>query len=157
MREPPCDSNGFYAEHAQLLARSFARFVGQELLSPKIDDPTEYARQLFEAPYVVLSHGTQPDPIFNYANRTAMELFELDWAAITCLPSRESAEPMNRSERERLLAAVAEHKFIDDYAGVRISSTGKRFYIPQATVWNLVDAEGAYQGQAATFATWDFL
>jgi hypothetical protein len=44
--------------------------------------------------------------------------------------------------------------FVDDYAGVRISRTGKRFRIEQAIVWNVVDAEGKDHGQAATFAHW---
>jgi hypothetical protein len=44
--------------------------------------------------------------------------------------------------------------FIDDYSGVRVSSTGRRFLIERATVWNLVDARGAYRGQAAAFSDW---
>jgi hypothetical protein len=32
--------------------------------------------------------------------------------------------------------------FIDDYAGVRIARTGRRFLIQRATVWNLTDDQG---------------
>ena len=47
--------------------------------------------------------------------------------------------------------------YVDDYRGIRISSTGERFEIQQAIVWNLIDAAGQYQGQAATFHHWNFL
>ena len=53
-----------------------------------------------------------------------------------------------------LLARVAAHGYIDDYAGVRVSRTGRRFGIEGATVWNLIDGEGRHQGQAATCAVW---
>ena len=43
-----------------------------------------------------------------------------------------------REERARLLETVARRGFIDDYSGVRISKTGRRFRIIRATVWNLL-------------------
>lgn len=100
---------------------------------------------------------TEPDPLFNDANLTAQRLFEMTWAQITAMPSRLSAEPLSREERARLLAAVAERGFIEDYRGVRVSSTGRRFMIEQATVWNLTDAKDCPAGQAATFAAWILL
>ena len=47
--------------------------------------------------------------------------------------------------------------FIDDYTGVRISASGRRFRIDKAVVWNLVDQEGLYRGQAACFDAWVFI
>jgi hypothetical protein len=52
---------------------------------------------------------------------------------------------------------VTANGFINDYQGVRISKTGKRFQIRNAIVWNLTDSAGIYQGQAACFADWEFL
>ena len=46
--------------------------------------------------------------------------------------------------------------YIDDYAGVRVSRTGRRFRIQGATVWNLTGGQGRHLGQAATFAHWSF-
>lgn len=152
----PSPENGFLAEHVQLLLRSFAELTGGRLL-PEASDGAETARMLYEAPFVVLSHGAQPDPIFNYGNLAAQKLFELDWHELTRLPSRFSAEQPNRDERERLLRRVSEHGFIDDYRGIRISKSGRRFEIRQAVVWNLIDARGRKLGQAATFAEWTFL
>lgn len=157
MSEIPNAANDYLSSHVRLLADSYRRFVGGTLIDHSDAATSEFAKQMFEAPFVVLSHGTEADPIFNYANQTAMELFEMDWPTITALPSRQSAEPMNRAERERLLAAVTKQNFIDDYSGVRISSTGRRFFIPKAIVWNLVNDRGERRGQAATFSQWQYL
>ena len=81
----------------------------------------------------------------------------MSWAELTRTPSRLTAEAPNREERARLLAAVTAQGFIDDYSGIRISKTGRRFRIQQATVWNLLDDQGHYCGQAACFSQWHFL
>lgn len=138
---------------AALILESHARVVGKPLLSVH-GSALEQAQALYRAPLVVLSHGLGQDPVFNYGNALAQQLFELDLAGLLALPSRLSAEPVNQAERQRLLDAVSTRGFIDDYAGVRISSSGKRFRIVNATVWNLIDAAGERRGQAACFATW---
>ena len=91
---------------------------------------------------------------FNYGNAAALRLFEMTWAEFTALPSRLSAEPTHRDERARLLDTVARQGFIDDYRGIRISKSGARFTIEQATVWNVIDDSGTLVGQAATFSAW---
>ena len=93
----------------------------------------------------------------NYGNAAALALWEMSWAELTRTPSRLTAEAPNRGERARLLAAVTARGFIDDYSGIRISKTGRRFRIAQATVWNLLDEHGIYCGQAAMFSHWEFL
>jgi hypothetical protein len=81
----------------------------------------------------------------------------MSWEELTQTPSRFTAEAPNREERARLLKAVTERGFIDDYSGVRISKTGKRFRIDRATVWNLITEDGKPCGQAAMFDQWKFL
>ena len=93
----------------------------------------------------------------NYGNASALALWEMPWAELTRTPSRLTAEATNREERARLLAAVTARGFIDDYSGIRISKTGRRFRIAQATVWNLVMPDGKPCGQAAMFSHWEFL
>ena len=152
--EPPTPTTAL-AALARLIVDSHRRVLGRPLLDaePAADD--RLLRALWQAPQAVVAHGVQADPVFCYGNRMALALFELDFAAFTTLPSRLSAEPLAREERAALLERVSRFGFIDDYAGVRISSTGKRFRIRRATVWNLVDADGAYRGQAATFSAWE--
>lgn len=129
---------------------SYRRLLGEPLVAPA-PDPVE---ALWAAPLAIVAHGTEPDPVFFFGNRTALSLFEMDFAAFTQLPSRLSAEPLLREERARLLERVAREGFMTDYAGVRISSSGHRFRISSATVWNLADDAGHPAGQAAAFASW---
>ncbi|MEW6038159.1 MAG: MEKHLA domain-containing protein [Pseudomonadota bacterium] len=152
----PSEDNEFLAAHIAVLRRSFRRFTGRELAPARMTDP-EAARYLFQAPLALLSHDTAPDPIFDYANETAMGLFGMSWEEITALPSRLSAEAGNREEREALLAIVSAQGYIDDYSGVRISRQGRRFRIENAVVWNLIDDLGAPCGQAAMFEHWQWL
>lgn len=140
--------------HTQLLLNSYQHWLQEELF-PRTKSPVDQAKALFTAPFVVVSHGTQNDPILNYGNRIALELWEMDIETLLQTPSRMTAEPMHRDERAELLKRTSDNGYVDDYQGIRISSSGKRFRIDQAIVWNLRDASGAYAGQAATFATWE--
>ncbi len=72
-------------------------------------------------------------------------------------PSRLTAEPVDRPERERMLEAARVRGYFDGYRGVRITSEGKRFFVEQALIWAVLDASGDRVGQAATFAQWRFL
>jgi hypothetical protein len=141
------------AAHTELLLDHYRRWFGADLVARGAGE----AAALMAADFVVLSHGTEADPVFNYGNAAAQALFEMDWDALTALPSRCSAEPLHRAERERFLKAVAERGCADNYGGVRVSASGKRFRITGARVWNLLDAGGATVGQAAMFVDWDAL
>ena len=152
----PARENGYHQEHAILVLSSFARWTGRALLA-NAPAPAEQAAGLFHAPFAVVSHDTQRDPIFNYGNRTALELFGYSWAEFTALPSRLSAEPLHRDERARLLELVSLQGCYMDYRGVRIGRSGRRFRIEGAAVWNLLDEHGAPYGQAAMFDSWVFL
>jgi len=130
-----------------LIASSFIRLLGRPLVAPSDD----VGVALWNAPDAIVAHGIEDDPIFFFGNRAALAAFETDVDNFTSLPSRLSAEAPLREERQMLLDRVSQDGFIDDYAGLRISSTGRRFRIERAIVWNIVDAEGIRRGQAATF------
>lgn len=152
--DEPCAANGFLSGHAALLATSYLHATGRPLIDPQVP-AADAGRWLYDASFAVLSHGLGADPLFTYGNRCALGVFELSWQQLIALPSRLSAEPVNQAERARLLARVRDQGFIDDYAGVRISRTGRRFLIRDATVWNLATESGDYCGQAARFDRWD--
>lgn len=139
--------------HSQILCRSFQHWTGKSLIET-IDDPLTLSESLFKAPFVIVSHGTQADPIFNYGNLKALELWQMDWEQFTSLPSRYSVESTEISEREALLKKVQTQGFSSDYRGVRISSKGDRFFIENAIIWNLLDEENQLCGQAASFTRW---
>ena len=142
--------------HTECLARSLRRWTGIELM-PGVSDPSELSRCVFDAPFVLVSHGTEADPVLNYGNRSALKLWDTTWEALTRMPSRQTAEAPNREERARLLERVTRDGFIADYSGVRIGTTGRRFRIARATVWNLLTPAGEPCGQAAMFSEWTFL
>ena len=142
--------------HVGYLLRSFQRLVGQALL-PTHDDPARDAQQLFDAPFVVLSHGIEADPILNYGNALALQLWEMTAAQFCATPSRITAEPMLRDDRQYTLDTVARQGYITNYAGIRVSSSGRRFLIENVVLWNVTDDDGNPIGQAASFDHWTFL
>lgn len=117
------DINPTLREHVLRLLRSFKHWTGRDLL-PASGSDSDLVQRFFEAPLVVISHGTEDDPILNYGNKAA------------------------------LLAEVTKKGFIDHYRGIRISRTGRRFSINGATVWNILDEQSRYAGQAAAFERW---
>lgn len=141
---------------SQILLDSYEQLLGYPLLE-RTGTALEQAKELFFAPFVLASHGTEPDPILNYGNQAALALWEMTWEEFTRTPSRLTAEPINQEKREQMLIKSLQQGFITNYQGVRISKTGKRFQIEQVTVWNLRDSQGKYCGQAATFSHWYFL
>ncbi|TLS76885.1 MEKHLA domain-containing protein [Mariprofundus erugo] len=149
----PDDSSGFLWQHVRLISDSLCHWRGEGLNSAGLDD-VAFARAVYEAPFALLSHGTGADPLFNYANRAAQQRFAMGWSQIIGLPSRYSAEPLARAERDALLQRVSAHGYIDDYSGIRIAAGGQRFRIEQALVWNLLDRHGRDCGQAAMFSHW---
>lgn len=151
--DSPAELPPGWITHTQRLLDSYRRLLGHDLI-PRTGDPFGDAWALFTAPRVVVSHGTQSDPVLNYGNRTALNLWEMTVEQFTRTPSRYTAEPMHRDERARLLARTTADGYVDDYQGIRIASSGKRFRIEQAIVWNLTDEDGHPYGQAATFDRW---
>lgn len=140
--------------HSQRLLNSYQYWLGKPLLAVK-GTPEEIAQTLFEAPFVVVSHGTADNPIFNYANRQALKQWEMNWDEFTQTPSRASVEPGERDqERQGLLAKVNTQGYVEGYQGIRVLKTGKRFKIADVTIWNVLDELQEFCGQAATYQQW---
>jgi hypothetical protein len=143
-------------EWSQLLLDSYRHWIGHDLIK-RTADAKQQACTLFEASVVVVSHGVEPAPILNYGNQTALDLWELPWEQFIQTPSRLTAEPDDRAEREQMLMQARAKGYSDGYRGVRISSTGRRFLVEQAVIWNVIDPAGHRIGQAATFSQWSYL
>lgn len=137
-------------DRIQLINSSFERLTGRTLVEPGVD----IAAALWKAPRVILAHGTEADPLFFYGNEMALQLFEVTAEELQRMPSRLSADALQREARAKLMEQVTQDGFIENYSGVRISATGKRFRIEQAVIWNLLDERGRVHGQAATFDRW---
>lgn len=142
--------------HSAALLDSYRNLTGRDL-TPRGGGAAEEAERLLAAPFVVVSHGSETDPILNYGNRVAMTLWEMTPLELISTPSRLTAESTHREAREKLLRQTARDGFVTGYEGVRITATGRRFRISNVTIWNVADPSGCATGQAATFARWTFL
>ena len=136
-----------------LILESYERLLERPLIT-RTSETLSDARALYAAPFAVLSHGTDADPILNYANRTALTLWETTIEVLTATPSRLTAEPMAREAREKVMGEVTRIGFVTGYSGVRIAATGRRFRIENVTIFNLANPDGTFAGQAATFDRW---
>lgn len=139
------------------LTNSFARWLKRPLLAESPAGPLALTQALYELDAVLVSHGTQADPVFWFANRAAQRLWDMDWKTFTAIPSRLSAEPDEQSARAQLLSRASRDGFIADYTGVRVSSKGQRFRIRDVVLWNIRDDHDQPAGQAALFTQWDLL
>ena len=133
-----------------VLTGSYARLVGSPL-APEGADATWLYR---EAPFIVLAHGTDPDPNFIYANKAAQACFGYSLEEFLGLPSRLSAEPADQAKRQKLLDQVALNGFFAGYSGFRVAMSGRRFRIDDGVIWELFGGDGAVRGQAASFGNW---
>ena len=141
---PPHADPALYA----LIAESYLRLTGTPLAPPGCGADWLYR----EAPFALLAHDAGADPRFIYANLAAQTCFEYSSSELIGLPSRLSAVPADRAERQRLLDAVRRDGLVRGYRGLRIAKSGRRFWIEDGIIWQLTDEQGGACGQAALFA-----
>lgn len=150
----PGAENHYHQAHVELLLASYQRLLHKPLLLAR---DQSLGQQVYQAGFALLSHNTDADPLFNYANRTALELFEFSWSELIGLPSRYSVEADNQQKRQQLLDQVGERGYMEQYSGVRIAKSGRRFFINNVVLWNVYDDQGTHHGLAACFDDWAFL
>ncbi|MGH1351781.1 MAG: MEKHLA domain-containing protein [Methyloligellaceae bacterium] len=128
---------------------SYLQLSGSPILETSCPDLPE---ALYNAKFILIAHGTEVDPIFNFANLEAQKLWEMDWNEFTRMPSRLSAPENLRAGRQKLLDQASSGNIITGFNGVRVSRTGKLFEIRDVTLWNVFDSENQPAGQAAKFS-----
>lgn len=96
----------------------------------------------------IASHDNSSEPLFNYANRAALNLFKMTSKEMIGLPSRASALKVDQDERSFILEQVMKYGFVEHYHGKRVASDKSIVHIQDATIWNLLDREKKYYGQA---------
>jgi PAS domain-containing protein len=144
--------------HVRRILTSYRHWFGHDLIPGALGLSADaMAEAAYHAPRTLLSHGKQTDPVLNYGNAATLALWGYSWDELTATPSRLTAEPMERSERQRFLEQVRTQGHVADYRGIRIAKNGQRFWIEQAAVWNVLDEHGEHIGQAASFDTWKLI
>jgi hypothetical protein len=139
-------------QHISIIVESYRKHFDDDLIGVQ-NDP-EITHKVETAPFPILSHTNAPDPIFNYGNQKALEIFEYSWEEFIKLPSRLSAEVGLQDERARVMREVRENGFTANYKGIRVSKSGRRFEILRAAIWNVEDESGIFIGQAAALFDW---
>ena len=152
----PSSENSFLKDYIHIITKNLKELANINIVDSCLS-LEEQAKQIFNAGYILLAHNGTDDPIFNYANQTALELFEMPWDEFIGMPSKYSAESDERSKREEFLAEVKEKGYSNNYSGIRISKSGKRFEIKNVILWNVYDSEGKRIGQAAMFDEYNYI
>ncbi|WP_419901748.1 MEKHLA domain-containing protein [Kiloniella sp.] len=152
----------FHQQHAKRLVESFKLVTGGDLINipetPSLEPGSKsLAQQLFDASFVVVSHNGGSDPKLNYGNQVALDLWEMSWDDFIGTPSRQTAEVEYREDRAAMLEQARVKGYIDDYEGIRISSSGRRFKIESTIIWAVPAIGNDREGQAATFSKWRYL
>ncbi|NQS85537.1 MEKHLA domain-containing protein [Pantoea allii] len=134
----------------QRIDERYRALTGRGLYCP--DEHVDRYLWLHEhAPYSILAHSSEADPVFVYANRCALSCFKYSLEEMLQLPSRLSAGPSDREARQHLLDIVKRDGIATGYSGPRVDKQGKSFIIYEGEVWQSDrDAEAGW-GQAALF------
>ena len=109
-------TNPVVIEWTQRLLDSYRHWTSRDLIE-RIGEADVQAHRLFHSPFVVVSHGAEADPLLNYGNQVALDLWAMPWGQLVQTPSRLTAEPVNRAEREGMLAQAKSQGYFDRYRG----------------------------------------
>ncbi|MEW5301954.1 MAG: hypothetical protein WDW38_008578 [Sanguina aurantia] len=137
------------------VCQSYWKATGKRLMEDV--EMETLATDIFKAPFALLVHDKfqegVTDPKFTYGNKAALSLWDANWDQLVGMESRKSApdEVATQADRNKLLEQAATKGVIMNYGGARVSVTGKKFKIRNVTLFNVVDAAGVLQGQAAVF------
>jgi len=104
--------------------------------------------------YVLITHGTQADPIYNFGNVACLTAFHRAYDDLITMPSRLCVVHKSQDEvlRNELMTKVTNDGFVEGaYRGYRIRGDGKFIKLTNAVVWNCYGDDGVYIGQAALF------
>ena len=142
-------------EHVRNILNSFQRLTGRFIIDRK--NAKKDFLEIENGDFILVSHNCLKDPILNYGNQFALRLWEMNWNEFIKTPSKKTAEPDLRENRSKMLNIVSKQGYFDQYEGIRVSSTGKRFKIKNAIIWNVSDDKGNFIGQAAYFNSIEYL
>lgn len=143
--------------HVSLLDRSLKRLTGRGLYERMKVQPSSpkgiYNTVCLNERFVLISHGTEANPIYNFGNVAALQAFMRSWHDLM-IPSAESVVLRSQDEtlRNELMQKVTDHGFVEGASGIRVRGDGKFIKLVDAVVWNCYDDDNStYIGQAAFF------
>lgn len=134
-----------------LLDNTYRHWTGERLPCALIDPHSRAAWIHQEAPYSLVFHNNDDDPVFTYGNDCALRCFKYSREVFCGMPSRFSASRVDREARQALLKVVTTRGMASGYTGYRVDRHGQPFMIYDGLVWEVLDETGTRLGQAALF------
>jgi hypothetical protein len=147
----PAPANHYHREHVLMMLENLNRWTDYDLIKEYGFSVETVGEQVFHADFYLLSHDHAADPVLNYGNQQVLDRWEVSWAELTRMYSKDTAKPVDRAARSTIMEQVKVKNYINGYNSVRVSKTGKEFQILDGTVWNLLTNDGTPCGQAAWF------
>eukprot|EP00271_Cylindrocystis_brebissonii_P002248 TRINITY_DN12699_c0_g1_i1.p1 TRINITY_DN12699_c0_g1~~TRINITY_DN12699_c0_g1_i1.p1 ORF type:complete len:256 (-),score=42.92 TRINITY_DN12699_c0_g1_i1:548-1315(-) len=135
--------------HSLAVIDSYFRATGKPIFPSSVEISVA-AKALWELPRVVVTQGTEEDPLYNYGNKAALDLFEMDWPTFTSSVARKWAPEEEQTAHSELVKSAVQG--VQDIGGlVRVTSSGQTFKISQGAWWALTTLDGEPFGQGAVF------
>lgn len=144
------------ATHVELVDKSLRDLTGigvSERMGLDLESPELYESICTNTRYVLITHGTEADPIYNFGNNAALAAFFRSWESLVAMPSAQSVVLRSIDEEMRiiLMKKVTDDGFVEGASGIRVRDDGAYIKLVDAIVWNCHDKSGAKIGQAAFF------
>lgn len=88
--------------------------------------------------WVLISHGIEDDPIYNFVNIAGLQAFHRTWDEVRKTPSRESVVLQSKDEGLRiiLMEKVTKNGFVEGASGIRVRGDGQFVRLVDAVVRN---------------------
>lgn len=141
-----------FNDHALLLNESYRHWMGEYLVQQS--DPGAVLETLNQSDFVLVSHGLEANPTFNYGNLSALSMFGCDLQEFLQLASKDTVPEADLEARSQLTLEVETKGYVPNYCGVRLGNSGRKWKIEHGVVWQLIDNLGRIHGHAACFTRW---
>lgn len=146
----PDVGNGFQRNHMNLMRNNLVRAGGVDIFNFS-KAGVEAAERMFHAPFALFSYGNEEEPIYNYANLTALKLFDISWEDLTQTRIQDSFEAEEWKKHLGIMNQVQEKGALPNYCSSRKIKTGKSFHFKKGIIWSLKDEYLTHTGQAVVF------
>ena len=129
------------SRHVSILDKSLNDLTSRGLYERMGIDPLEgYQAICQNEKFVLISHNTEDDPIYNFGNVACLRAFVRSWEELCITPSRESVVVRSVDEklRNELMSKVTSDGFVEGATGIRVTGDGKFIRLIDAVVSNII-------------------
>jgi len=144
--------------HVKLVDASLRSLTGQGVTErmglDNLTSPPDIYRSIYNNNrYILITHGTEENPIFNFGNQAALSAFYRSWESLTAMASAQSVvlRSIDEEMRIELMRKVTTENYVEGASGIRIRGDGTFIKLIDAVVWNCFNEDGTVIGQAAFF------